>query len=189
MSIATVLTSIGTFLSGPVMTGISNVATLGTLGVSIATKVDTSSMKGTLSGIRSDIHTLDQDILALTGDVEDFRKENRWSVALSGGTPIKITAGGAPQVVQLTAPAQQPQAVQQVMQPQPVPQVQPVQQQVAPQAQYITKDELSGVLSNLMNSIPTLVGQAVQQVLVPVANPSPDNPTQGPAPDTKSDKK
>lgn len=195
MSITTVMTAIGGFLSGPVMTGISNVATLGTLGVSIATKVDTSNMKGTLSGIRSDIMTLDNDILTLTGDVEDFRKENRWNVALRGGTPIKITGGGTPQIVQLAAPTQQPQAVQQVMQPvpQPAPQVQPVQpvqQQVAPQAQYITKDELNGVLNNLMNSIPTLVGQAVQQVLVPpVANPTPANPTPGPGTETKPDTK
>jgi hypothetical protein len=195
MSIATVMTAIGGFLSGPVMTGISNLATLGTLGVSIATKVDTSNMKGTLSGIRSDIMTLDNDILTLTGDVEDFRKENRWNVALSGGTPLKITGGGTPQIVQLTAPTQQPQTVQQVMQPapQPAPQVQPVQpvqQQVAPQAQYITKDELSGVLNNLINSIPTLVGQAVQQVLVPpVANPTPANPTPGPGTETKPDAK
>jgi hypothetical protein len=197
MSIATVMTAIGGFLSGPVMTGISNLATLGTLGVSIATKVDTSNMKGTLSGIRSDIMTLDNDILTLTGDVEDFRKENRWNVALSGGTPLKITGGAPPQIVQLVAPTQQPQAVQQVMQPvpQPAPQVQPVQpvqQQVAPQAQYITKDEINTVLNNFTNSIPTMVARAIQQAqaMTPtVANPTPANPTPAPAPEAKPDTK
>lgn len=189
MSITAALSAIGGFLSGPIMTGISNVATFGTLGVSIATKVDTHDMKSTLSGIRSDIHTLDNDILTLTGDVEDFRKENRWSVALSGGTPVQIIGGGDPQVAQLTT--RQPQAVQQIMQPiqqsvpQPQPQAQPVQQQVVPtpQAQYITKDELDGALNNLVNSIPTLVGQAVQQALTPPVV----NPTPAPAPEAKTD--
>lgn len=178
MSIGTVLTAVGSFLSGPIMTGISNVATLGTLGVSIATKVDTHDMKSTLSGIRSDIHTLDNDILALTGDVDDFRKENRWNVALSGGTPIQISNGGNPTIAQLQfQQPQQPQAVQQVVQP-----VQQPQQQVAPAPQYITKDELNGTLNNLVGSIPTLVGQAIQQALVPpVATAS--------APDTKTDTK
>ena len=188
MSIATVMTSIGSFLAGPVMTGIGNVATLGTLGVSIATKVDTHDMKSTLSGIRSDIHTLDNDILALTGDIDDFRKENRWNVALSGGTPIQISNGGNPQIAQLQfQQPQQPQAVQQVVQP--VPQAQPVQQQ-APQSQYITKDELNGALNNLVGSIPTIVGQAVQQALtpptVPAANPTP-TPTSAPVPEAKPD--
>jgi hypothetical protein len=154
-------------------------------------------MKGTLSGIRSDIMTLDNDILTLTGDVEDFRKENRWNVALSGGTPLKITGGGTPQIVQLTAPTQQPQTVQQVMQPapQPAPQVQPVQpvqQQVAPQAQYITKDEINTVLNNFTNSIPTMVARAIQQAqaMTPtVANPTPANPTPAPAPEAKPDTK
>lgn len=189
MSIATVMTAIGGFLAGPVMTGISNVATLGTLGVSIATKVDTHNMRGTLSGIRSDINTLDSDILSLTGDLDDFRKENRWNVALSGGTPVQITAGGNPQIAQLQfQQPQQPQAVQQVVQP--VPQAQPVQQQ-APQSQYITKDELNGVLNNFMGAMmPTLVGQAVQQALtpptVPAANPT-LTPTSAPAPEAKPD--
>lgn len=186
MSIATVMTSIGTFLAGPVMTGISNVATLGTLGVSIATKVDTHDMKGTLSGIRSDIHTLDSDILSLTGDIDDFRKENRWNVALSGGTPVQISNGGNPQIAQLQV--QQPQAVQQVVQP-AQPQAQPVQQS---QSQYITKDELNDALNNLVGAIPTLVGQAVQQALMPAAtvvNPAPANPTPTPASDPVSEAK
>ncbi len=180
MSIGTVLTAVGSFLSGPIMTGISNVATLGTLGVSIATKVDTHDMKSTLSGIRSDIHTLDNDILALTGDVDDFRKENRWNVALSGGTPIQISNGGNPQIAQLQVqPVQQPQAVQQVVQP---------VQQPAQQSQYITKDEINTVMNNFTNSIPTMVAQAIQQAqaMTPtVANPTPANPTPAPAPETK----
>lgn len=195
MSIATALSAIGGFLSGPVMTGISNVATLGTLGVSIATKVDTSNMKGTLSGIRSDIHTLDGDILTLAGDIADFRKENRWSVALSGGTPVQVIDGGTPQIVQLQVqqPALQAQPVQQVVQPQvqpmqqSIPQAQPVQQ-----SQFITKDELNGALDNLAGSIPTLVGQAIQQALAsPVVNPAPVNPAPvnpTPAPEAKPDK-
>ena len=180
MSIATAMTAIGGFLAGPIMTGISNVATLGTLGVSIATKVDTHDMKSTLSGIRSDIHTLDNDILALTGDVDDFRKESRWNVALSGGTPVQISNGGNPTIAQLQfQQPQQPQAVQQVVQP-----VQQPQQQVAPAPQYITKDELNGALNNLVGSIPTLVGQAIQQALVP-----PVVPTPAPAPETKPEDK
>lgn len=178
MSIGTVLTAVGSFLSGPIMTGISNVATLGTLGVSIATKVDTHDMKSTLSGIRSDIHTLDNDILALTGDVDDFRKENRWNVALSGGTPVQISNGGNPTIAQLQfQQPQQPQAVQQVVQP-----VQQPQQQVAPAPQFITKDELNGALNNLVGSIPTLVGQAIQQALVPPV-------ATAPAPETKPEAK
>lgn len=182
MSIATVMTAIGGFLAGPVMTGISNVATLGTLGVSISTKVDTHNMQGTLSGIRSDINTLDSDILSLTGDLDDFRKENRWNVALSGGTPVQITAGGNPQIAQLQfQQPQQPQAVQQVVQP---------VQQPAQQSQYITKDEINTVLNNFTNSIPTMVAQAIQQAqaMTPtVANPTPANPTPAPAPETKPD--
>ena len=182
MSIGTVLTAVGSFLSGPIMTGISNVASLGTLGVSIATKVDTHDMRGTLSGIRSDIHTLDSDILSLTGDLDDFRKENRWNVALSGGTPIQISNGGNPQIAQLQfQQPQQPQAVQ--------PAQQPVQQPVQ-QSQYITKDELNGALNNLVGSIPTIVGQAVQQALtpptIPAANPT-LTPTSAPAPEAKPD--
>jgi hypothetical protein len=187
MSIGTALTAVGSFLSGPIMTGGANVATFFNLGIGIATKLDTHDMKGTLSGIRSDIHTLDNDILTLTGDVEDFRKENRWNVALSGGTPIQITAGGNPQIAQLQfQPTQQPQAQQVV---QPVQQAQPVQQsQAAPTSQYITKDELNGVLNNLVGSIPTIVGQAVQQALTPpVVNPAPVNPT--PAPEAKPEAK
>ena len=143
-------------------------------------------MKGTLSGIRSDIHTLDNDILALTGDVDDFRKENRWNVALSGGTPIQISNGGNPQIAQLQVqPVQQPQVVQQVVQPVQ----QPAQQsQAAPTPQYITKDEINTALNNFTNSIPTMVAQAIQQAqaMTPtVANPTPANPTPAPAPEEK----
>jgi hypothetical protein len=191
ISIASALTSIGGFLSGPIMTGFSNVASIGTLGVAIATKVDTHDMKSTLSGIRSDINALDNDILTLTGDVDDFRKENRWNVALSGGTPIQISNGGNPQIAQLQfQQPQQPQAVQQVAQPvqQSTPQAQPVQQQPVSQAQYITKDELNGALNNLVGAIPTLVGQAVQQALTPpvVVNPT---PAPAPAPEPKTEEK
>lgn len=183
MSIGTILTGIGTFLAGPVMTGISNVASLGTLGVSIATKVDTHDIKSSVGGLRSDIASVSNDVLALSADIADFRKERQWTTAINGGVPVSVVNGGNPQYVQLQIQPQQPQVqpVQQVAQP--IQQVQPVQQtQAAPTPQYITKDELNGVLSNLVGSIPTLVGQAVQQALTP---PVVVNPT--PAPEAKPD--
>lgn len=188
MSIATALTAVGTFLSGPIMTGISNVASVGTLGVSIATKVDTHNMKSTLSGIRSDIHTLDNDILALTGDINDFRAEHRWNVALSGGTPIRVTNGGNPQVAQLQLQPQQPQ-VQQVQQiAQPVQQVAQQPQVAQPAQEYITKNDFNTAISNIVGAMPTIVGQAVQQAInaaspaTPPTNPAaPVNPTTPPA--------
>lgn len=185
MSIGTVLTSIGTFLSGPIMTGMANVATFANLGVGIATKVDTKEIKTATSGIRSDIATLDKDILSLAGDISDMRQERYWSLALGGETPVSVTGGGNPTLVQLAGitPTQQPQPVQQVVQPvqQPAPQPQVVQQ-------YITRDELNNAFNNLVGSIPTIVGQAVQQVLVPhavtVVNPAP-----AAVPETKPDEK
>ena len=189
MSIGTALSAIGTFLAGPIMTGISNVATLGTLGVSIATKVDTHDSKSSVGGLRSDIASVSNDVLALSADIADFRKERQWTTAINGGVPVSVINGGNPQYVQLQIQPQQPQVqpVQQVAQPiqQPTPQAQPVQQaQAAPTPQYITKDELNGVLSNLVGSIPTLVGQAVQQALTP---PAVVNPT--PAPEAKPEDK
>lgn len=184
MSIGTFLTGIGTFLAGPIMTGISNVASLGTLGVSIATKVDTHEIKSSVGGLRSDIASVSNDVLALSGDIADFRKERQWTTAINGGVPVSVVNGGNPQYVQLQfQQPQQPQAVQQVVQP-----VQQPQQQLAPAPQYITKDEINTVLNNFTNSIPTMVAQAIQQAqaMTPtVANPTPANPTPAPAPETK----
>lgn len=187
MSIGTILTGIGTFLAGPVMTGISNVASLGTLGVSIATKVDTHDIKSSVGGLRSDIASVSNDVLALSGDIADFRKERQWTTAINGGVPVSVVNGGNPQYVQLQfqqpQQPQQPQAVQQVVQP---------VQQPAQQSQYITKDEINTVLNNFTNSIPTMVAQAIQQAqaMTPtVANPTPANPTPAPAPETKPEDK
>lgn len=137
MSITAFLSTIGGFLSGPIMTGISNVASLGTLGVSIATKVDTHEIKTTTSGIRSDIATLDRDILALAGDISDMRQERYWSLALAGETPVAVTAGGQPTAVQLqlatpTVPVQQSTPQVQPVPTQTIQQSQPVVQQVVP---------------------------------------------------------
>lgn len=184
MSIATVMTAIGTFLSGPIMTGISNVASLGTLGVSIATKVDTHDIKSSVGGLRSDIASVSNDVLALSGDIADFRKERQWTTAINGGVPVSVVNGGDPQYVQLQIQPQA-QAVQQVVQPVQ----QPAQQsQAAPTPQYITKDEINTVLNNFTNSIPTMVARAIQQAqaMTPtVANPTPANPTPAPAPEEK----
>jgi hypothetical protein len=184
MSIATVMTAIGTFLSGPIMTGISNVASLGTLGVSIATKVDTHDIKSSVGGLRSDIASVSNDVLALSGDIADFRKERQWTTAINGGVPVSVVNGGNPQYVQLQIQPQA-QAVQQVVQPVQ----QPAQQsQAAPTPQYITKDEINTVLNNFTNSIPTMVARAIQQAqaMTPtVANPTPANPTPAPAPEEK----
>lgn len=184
MSIGTFLTAVGSFLSGPIMTGISNVASLGTLGVSIATKVDTHDIKSSVGGLRSDIASVSNDVLALSGDIADFRKERQWTTAINGGVPVSVVNGGNPQYVQLQfQQPQQPQAVQQVVQP---------VQQPAQQSQYITKDEINTVLNNFTNSIPTMVAQAIQQAqaMTPtVANPTPANPTPAPAPETKPEDK
>ena len=190
MSIGTVLTAVGSFLSGPIMTGISNVASLGTLGVSIATKVDTHDIKSSVGGLRSDIASVSNDVLALSGDIADFRKERQWTTAINGGVPVSVVNGGNPQYVQLQfQQPQQPQAVQQVVQPVQ----QPAQQsQAAPTPQYITKDEINTVLNNFTNSIPTMVARAIQQAqaMTPtVANPTPANPTPAPAPETKPEDK
>ena len=184
MSIGTILTAVGSFLSGPIMTGISNVASLGTLGVSIATKVDTHDIKSSVGGLRSDIASVSNDVLALSGDIADFRKERQWTTAINGGVPVSVVNGGNPQYVQLQIQPQA-QAVQQVVQPVQ----QPAQQsQAAPTPQYITKDEINTVLNNFTNSIPTMVAQAIQQAqaMTPtVANPTPANPTPAPAPEEK----
>lgn len=171
MSIGTVLTSIGTFLAGPVMTGISNVATLGTLGVSIATKVDTHDIKSSVGGLRSDIASVSNDVLALSADIADFRKERQWTTAINGGIPVSVVNGGNPQYVQLQIQPQQPQVqpVQQVAQPvQPVQPVQQVAQQpqvAQPAQEYITKNDFNTAISNIVGAMPTIVGQAVQQAI------------------------
>lgn len=195
MSIGTVLTSIGTFLAGPVMTGISNVATLGTLGVSIATKVDTHDIKSSVGGLRSDIASVSNDVLALSADIADFRKERQWTTAINGGIPVSVVNGGNPQYVQLQIQPQQPQVqpVQQIAQPvQPVQQVAQQPQVAQPAQEYITKNDFNTAISNIVGAMPTIVGQAVQQAInaaspaTPPATPpttpaAPVNPTTPPA--------
>ena len=110
MSIGTAVLAVGKFLSGPIVTGAANVATFANLGLGIATKVDTSQIKSTVGGIRSDLNAVDNHILALTENIDDFRQENRWNVALAGGRPVVISGGGQPQYAQLQV--QQPQQVQ-----------------------------------------------------------------------------
>lgn len=97
MSISAIFTSIGTFLTSPVITGVANVASIATLPVSIATKVDTKKMRKSISSIRSDINLMSSDVLDLTQQVIDMRSENRYNVAYSGQIPVIVNKGSNPQ--------------------------------------------------------------------------------------------
>jgi len=188
MSIGTAVLAVGKFLSGPIVTGAANVATFANLGLGIATKVDTSQIKSTVGGIRSDLNAVDNNILALTENIDDFRQENRWNVALAGGRPVVITGGSQPQYAQLQV--QQPQQVQQQVvessapvqyipaqqfQPQaqaPVqtvtvnsaPQTPPASDVVTESAPSITKDEFNTGLTNLMNGLGNMMSGFVQEL-------------------------
>lgn len=219
MSIGTFLTTVGGIIAGPIGTGIGNIAAVSNLGVSIATKIDTSKIRSDVGGIRTDIRSLDRDIASLACDIDDMRSENAWNVATTDRCPISVNRGEASYNTQLiqtntpqtntnapqtntNAPQQQDDSSDEklnqianmlgaIIQQNQSQQVQPVQQaQAAPTPQYITKDELNGVLNNLVGSIPTLVGQAVQQALTPpptatVVNPTPTPDPAPEAPDTE----
>lgn len=187
MSIGTAVLAVGKFLSGPIVTGAANVATFANLGLGIATKVDTSQIKSTVGGIRSDLNAVDNNILALTENIDDFRQENRWNVALAGGRPVVISGGGQPQYAQLQV--QQPQQVQQQVMENPAPVQYVPAQQFQPQAQApvqtvtvnsapqspvsdvvtestpsITKDEFNTGLTNLMNGLGNMMSGFVQEL-------------------------
>lgn len=97
MSISAIFTSIGKFLTSPVVTGAANVASIATLPVSIATKVDTNKMRKSISSIRSDINLMSSDVLDLAQQVVDMRSENRYNVAYSGQIPVIVNKGSNPQ--------------------------------------------------------------------------------------------
>ena len=144
-------------------------ATFANLGVSIATKVDTSNIKKSVGGLRSDIRAVDNSILALASDLDDFRQESRWNVALSGGTPIAINNGGTPQYVQLQV---QPQNMQQTpftptqqMQPQaPVQTVTINPSSGAAEASIITKQEFNEGLTNMMSCLGNLMNGFIENI-------------------------
>ena len=153
MSISAIFTSIGTFLTSPIVTGAANVASIATLPVSIATKVDTKKMRKSISSIRSDINLMSSDVLDLTQQVIDMRSENRYNVAYSGQIPVIVNKGSNPQFATAFRPlaasmaaqkqnmyaalingqTPQPDAPAQPQQNQPIQQETPVQ--VAPQIQ------------------------------------------------------
>lgn len=195
MSITAFLSTIGGFLSGPIMTGISNIATLGTLGVSIATKVDTNDIKSTVGGLKSDIAVLDRDILSLAGDISDMRQERYWSLALAGQTPVAVTAGGQPTAVQLT----QPQPVQQAAPVQlfPIQQAQPIQPAVptstttpvqptqpAPVQTVTVSPVATDQITAFIAAMPDIIAQAVKAAMTEQSEPSgakPDEKAEGKA--------
>lgn len=188
MSIGTIITGIGSFLSGPIMTGAANVATFANLGIGIATKVDTSNIKGQIGGVRSDLKVVSDDILALTCDMSDFRKESQWNVALSGNIPVNVTNGTPSYATEFggVAASQSPQTptVQQpTQQPQPT---------LAPQAEYVTKSDLeqsmSSLVNNMLGSIPTMVAEGFKAMMPQPTSTSP-TPTAAPAPEVKPEDK
>ena len=97
MSIPAMLTSIGKFLTSPVITGAANVASIATLPVSIATKVDTDKMRKSISSMRADINLISSDVLDLAQQFVDMRTENRYNVAYSGQIPVIVNKGSNPQ--------------------------------------------------------------------------------------------
>lgn len=158
MSISAIFTSIGTFLTSPVVTGIANVASIANLPVSIATKVDTNKMRKSISSMRTDINLMSSDVLDLAQQVVDMRSENRYNVAYSGQIPVIVNKGSNPQFATAFGPLASSMAAQKqnmyaalingqtasapTSQPdapaQPAPQNQPQQEipvQVAPQIQ------------------------------------------------------
>lgn len=152
MSIAAFFGTIGTFLTSPVITGISNVASMANLGVGIATKVDTHDMKSDIRSMKSDIQTLGTDICALTADIADFRKESMWNIQNMGGNPVRVN-GSTVQYVQLqnpqTAPVQQTPQVQ----VSPVQQAAPVTN-VAPSAPVTATPPATTVVNNVAAPAP-----------------------------------
>ena len=101
MSIGTFLTTVGSIIAGPIGTGIGNIAAVSNLGVSIATKIDTSKIRSDVGGIRTDIRSLDRDIATLACDIDDMRSENAWNVATTGRCPISVNRGEASYNTQL----------------------------------------------------------------------------------------
>lgn len=97
MSIGKIITAVGSFLTSPVITGAANVASIATLPVSIATKVDTDKIRKSVSSMRTDINLMSSDVLDLAQQVVDLRTENRYNVAYSGQIPVLVNKGSNPQ--------------------------------------------------------------------------------------------
>lgn len=205
MSISAIFTSIGTFLTSPIVTGAANVASIATLPVSIATKVDTDKMRKSISSMRSDINLLSSDILDLRQDITDERAEIRYNVAYTGQLPVSVNHGKvalateyAPIAGQIAAQKQNMYAAPQVQQespaqsaqPQvPTPQVQQPTPQGAPvQNVMVGGHDMSEMLKNMLPDIITGVVTALNQQAAPAQPETPQPPAQ-PAPDQKDDKK
>lgn len=215
MSIGTIFTGIGTFLTSPVVTGIANVASIATLPVSIATKVDTNKMRKSISSIRSDINLMSSDVLDLEQQVVDMRTENRYNVAYSGQIPVIVNKGSNPQFATAFGPlaasmaaqkqnmyaalvnGQTPPQQEAPAQPQQETPVQApqVQQPVAPPAQaapvqnvMVGGHDMSEMLKSMLPEIITGVVAALNQQTAPV-QPETPQPVAPPAPDQKDDKK
>lgn len=171
MSIAAFFTGVGTFLSGPVVTGIANVASIVDVGVGIATKVDTHEMKSDIRSMKSEIQTLGTDICALTADVADFRKENMWNIQNMGANPVRVN-GSTVQYVQLQNPQAQVSPV--VSQPQ-AQQVAPVVSQPQTPPVQAPSFDMQDLVTAMTNAItPSLTkavadGFAAANASVPVA--------------------
>lgn len=219
MSIASIFTGIGTFLTSPVVTGIANVASIATLPVSIATKVDTNKMRKSISSIRSDINLMSSDVLDLEQQVVDMRSENRYNVAYSGQIPVIVNKGSNPQFATAFGPLAASMAAQKqnmyaalingqtppqqeapIHQEAPAQSAQPqvpapVQQPVAPPAQAAPVQNVMvgghDMSEMLKNMLPDII-TGVVTALNQQATPAQaetPQPPAQPAPDQKDDKK
>ena len=185
MSIGTIFTSIGTFLTSPVISGMANVASIATLPVSIATKVDTDKMRKSISSMRA---------------------EMRYNVAYTGQLPVSVNHGKvalateyAPIAGQIAAQKQNMYAAPQVQQespaqsaqPQvPTPQVQQPTPQGAPVQNVMVggQHDMTEMLKSMLPDIISGVVTALNQQAAPAQPETPQPPAQ-PAPDQKDDKK
>lgn len=202
MSISAIFTSIGTFLTSPIVTGAANVASIATLPVSIATKVDTKKMRNSISSMRSDINLLSSDILDLRQDITDERAEMRYNVAYTGQIPVSVNHGRvalateyAPIVGEIAAQKQNMYATTTNQMPQqevpaqsaqiPTPPAQPAPQAAPVQNVMVGQPDMAEMLKGMLPDIITGVVTALNQQAAPA---QPETPAQ-PASDQKDDKK
>ena len=215
MSIGTIFTSIGTFLTSPFMTGVANVASIANLPVSIATKVDTDKIRKSVSSMRSDINLMSSDVLDLEQQIVDMRSENRYNVAYSGQIPVIVNKGSNPQFATAFGPlaasmaaqkqnmyaalinGQTPPQQEAPVQPQqetPVQVAPQIQQPVAPPAQaapvqnvMVGQPDIEKLLKGMLPEIVSAVMAATTAPAQPESQP--ETPPAQPAPQNQQENK
>lgn len=209
MSIVTGLgkigTAIGAFCNSSLISGFANMASIATLPVAIATKVDTDKIRKSVSSMRTDINLMSSDVLDLAQQVVDMRSENRYNVAYSGQIPVIVNKGSNPQFATAFGPlaasiaAQKQNMYAALINGQTPPQQNPPQQEtpvqvaqppVAPPAQaapvqnvmvggqHDMAEMLKGMIPDIANAVVNVMNQttaAQPETPQPPAQPAPED--------------